>query len=252
MITPLDRATFIRPVAHRGLHDISSAIVENSPSAFAAALKGDYAIECDLRAAHDGVPMVFHDATLDRLMDATGRFDELSPAQLKRLRYQAADEGVLSFGEILELVNGRVPLMVELKTDWEAPDLSFLAQVADLARAYKGPIVFKAFDPDVMIALKHLVPGIPRGIVAGQFGKAGWWRESLGPCRRFCLSNLFYAFAVRPSFISYRLADLPTAAPVVARSVFKLQLFAWTVRSTDERARAAQLADAPIFEGYYP
>lgn len=252
MSIPLDRATFVRPVAHRGLHDHERCVVENSAGAFRAAIAKNYAIECDLRPARGGEPVVFHDDTLERLMEARGPVAAHSVQGLKRFRYKLADEAILSFAEFLELTNSAVPLMVELKNEWEAPDFTFLEQVAKLAQTYKGPIVLKAFDPALMAALRHLAPKIPRGIVAGKYTTDGWWSDRLGPWRRFGLSNLLYSGAVRPSFISYHLNDLPRFATSTARSVFNLPLFAWTVRTKSDHARAAQLADAPIFEGYEP
>ena len=117
----LDRAAFLRPIAHRGLHDRRKRRIENTAPAFLAAIDKGYGIECDLQAARDGTPMVFHDDKLDRLMGAPGRISHHTPASLARLRYKGQDTHILTFAEFLALVGGRVPLLVEVKTNSATP-----------------------------------------------------------------------------------------------------------------------------------
>ena len=112
---PLDRAAFVRPIAHRGWHDKAKGRLENTAPAFRAAIEKGYGIECDLQGAEDGTPMVFHDATLDRLVEASGPISAHSPGSLAQFRYKGQNEKILSFGELLDLVDGRVPLLVEVK-----------------------------------------------------------------------------------------------------------------------------------------
>ena len=102
----LDKAVFLRPIAHRGLHVAAKGIIENTAPAFEAAIAKGYGIECDLQAAADGTPFVFHDATLDRLMDATGPVAARSPANLATLHYKDQKTRILSFAEFLSLVAG--------------------------------------------------------------------------------------------------------------------------------------------------
>src|SRR5580765_310815 len=90
----LDRGLFVRPIAHRGLHNRSRGLIENTEPAFVAAIDNDYGIECDLQPARDGTPMVFHDATLDRLVGARGRIVAHTPAELSRLRYKDQTIGI--------------------------------------------------------------------------------------------------------------------------------------------------------------
>lgn len=252
----LDPSAFLRPIAHRGLHDLRRGIVENTASAFHAAIAKGYGIECDLRPARSGLPVVFHDLELDRLIDAPGDVTALGPEDLKRLRYRAADERILTFAELLELAAGRVPLVVEVKSEWDPPDPDFLKQIAALARDYKGLIALKSFDPAVMVALRHLAPAIPRGIVSGGYPPAtvdpGWWQDKLGPRERFILRHLLRAGPVRPSFISYHVKALPSPATTFFRRVLGIPLMTWTVRTAADRAIAAQHADAIVFEGFEP
>src|SRR5262245_53527066 len=163
----LDRAVFVRPIAHRGLHDAARGRLENTAPAFLAAIAKGYGIECDLQAAEDGTPMVFHDATLDRLVAAPGPIAAYSPRNLARLRYRGQDERILSFAQFLELVGGRAPALVEVKRNGRRLHAKFLENVASLAEAYKGPVALMSFDRRTVAALGELAPKIPRGAVIG-------------------------------------------------------------------------------------
>src|SRR5262249_43775267 len=160
----LDRGIFLRPIAHRGLHNKRRGIIENTAPAFLAAIDNDYGIECDLQPARDGTPMVFHDATLDRLMAASGRVATRTPQQLSQLRYRDHDLAMLSFRELLRLVDGRVPLLVEIKSSARMPK-TFLAACAAEAKSYRGPIALMSFDRAVVLALAKLAPQVARGLV---------------------------------------------------------------------------------------
>lgn len=248
----LDRANFLRPIAHRGLHALRTGVIENTAPAFAAALAKGYGIECDLRPAAGGLPVVFHDETLGRLIDGEDHVAALGPGDLQRLRYRGQDTPILTFAELLELTRGRTPLLVEVKSDWRPPDVPFLRAIADLASAYPGPLALMSFDPAVMTVLKHVAPGVPRGIVSGSYQGADWWSDVLDEERRYRLAHLLESGPVAPDFYAYHVNALPTAVTRLVREVLGVPLFAWTVRTEAERQTAAQWADAPIFEGYEP
>ena len=126
----LDRTSFLRPVAHRGLHDASRGVIENTVGAFEAAIAKGYGIECDLRPAAGGLPVVFHDETLERLTEASGALSALGPAELARVRFKGgATTGIQTFGEFLAHVGGRVPLLVEVKSEWEPVDAVFVGEI---------------------------------------------------------------------------------------------------------------------------
>ena len=247
-----DRAAFIRPIAHRGLHDAGKGIIENTVAAFQAAIAKGYGIECDVRAAACATPMVFHDLKLERLIEAEGPIAGHAAAALKQMRYRGGDAGMIDLSQLLELVAGRVPLLVEIKSEWDAPDTTFLQSIAKTATAYAGPIALMSFDPAVMAAVRGLAPEIPRGIVAGQFAADCWWRDQLGPARAYDLTHLLKSGPAAPDFYAYDVNALPTPVARFAREVEGLPLFTWTVRTEEQRATAARWADAPIFEGYEP
>lgn len=248
----LDRDAFVRPIAHRGLHSAKKGIIENTAPAFEAALSKGYGIECDLRPAAGGLPIVFHDDTLDRLVDSKGHVAQLDAQALKRLRYKHGDARILTFAEFLDLVNGKVPLLVEIKSEWEPPDKLFLSKIAKLAHSYHGPLALMSFDPDVMAVLRELVPKLPLGIVSGSYAGHGWWHRKISKARAQALRDLLLSGPARPDFYAYQVGALPTPVTRYVREVQGLPLFTWTVRSAKDRALAAKWADAPIFEGFEP
>jgi glycerophosphoryl diester phosphodiesterase len=127
-----------RPIAHRGLHDAQRGIIENTATAFAAAISGSYGIETDLQISADGEAMVHHDGALGRLTEGTGRLAELSAAQLKTVQFKATADRILTLGELLDLVAGRATLLLELKSHF-AGDGRLLARVADVLSPIAGP-----------------------------------------------------------------------------------------------------------------
>jgi glycerophosphoryl diester phosphodiesterase len=247
-----DRAAFLRPIAHRGLHDAAKGIIENTTAAFEAAIAKGYGIECDVRPAACATPMVFHDLTLDRLVEAEGPIARHEAAALKRLAYRNVKGAMLDLAELFELVGGRVPLLVEIKSEWHTPDAHYLAAIAAAAQAYKGPVALMSFDPAVIVGIRALAPEIPRGIVSGQFAADCWWRDQLGPQRAYDLANLLDSGPAAPDFYAYDVNARPTPVTRFVREVEGLPLFTWTVRNEEQRETAARWADAPIFEGYVP
>lgn len=251
-----NREAFLRPIAHRGLHGApGGGAVENTMAAFRAAIAAGYGIECDLRPARGGLPVVFHDETLDRLTTAKGKLTDLTHARLENVRFSAAqNETIPTFAELLALVRGRVPLLVEIKSEWRRPNPRFLAEIARLAAAYRGPIGLMSFDPAVIVPLRELAPKVPRGIVSGNYLKESaddhWWEHVLTPERAERLTHLLDSGPAEPSFYAYDVNALPTPVTRYVREVQGLALFTWTVRTPEQRKTARTHADAPIFEGF--
>ena len=125
----LDRGAFVRPIAHRGLHNAKAGVIENSMPAFSAAIAKGYGIELDLRPAADGTPMVFHDLKLSRLIDAKGLITDYAAKDLAKLSYKADPAArLITFVELLEHVGGRVAILAEVKSEWDPPAAAFLKQ----------------------------------------------------------------------------------------------------------------------------
>ena len=238
-----------RPIAHRGYHDASAGRVENTAPAFLAAIAKGFAIECDVRETADGAVVVFHDATLDRLTDASGAVRETRVDQLRRVRVRGSEASILTLADLLDLTDGRTPLVIEIKTDVDNDDRLAAAVAAALAN-YSGPVAVMSFAPRFMIAMRHLAPRVPRGMIVDAIAKADY--PSLSATERFALRHLLSAPAVLPAFTACDLAHLPAAAPLFLRRVLRVPLLTWTVRSPVDRSKARAWADQIIFEGFDP
>jgi glycerophosphoryl diester phosphodiesterase len=239
-----------RPVAHRGLHDISRGIVENMPAAAQAAIDGNFAIECDIQLSSDGEAMVHHDGALGRLTEGSGALRGKTAAELKAVNFKDTPERMMTLGDLCALVAGRVPLVIEVKSHFDG-DRRLVKRMSEVLASYDGPAVGMSFDPDQVVALRELIRGRARGIVAERRYTAEEWPEA-SPAQRRGMTHLRHAFWSRPDFVAYWVDELPAAAPWIARNIFGLPLLTWTVRTPEQRDRAARHADQMIFEGFLP
>jgi glycerophosphoryl diester phosphodiesterase len=236
-----------RPIAHRGLHDAAAGIIENTASAFAAAIAGDYGIECDLQTTADDEAVVHHDDSLGRLTVGEGLLDEMTAAELMRVPFKATHDRMLRLGDLCDLVAGQVPLLLELKSR-HGRDPRLPRRVAEVLRGYAGPVAAMSFDPDQVLGLRIEAPRLARGITAQHWTRGWRSRDS----SRSWLTHLGTVMLMRPQFIAYSVTDLPAAAPLLARKLLGLPLLTWTVRTADDRMRAKRWADQMIFEGFRP
>ncbi len=239
-----------RPVAHRGLHDRGKGVIENTLKAAQAAIDGNFTIELDLQLSADGEAMVYHDHDLARLTDGTGLLRSRTAAELKQLSFRGTPDRLPTFAEFLDLVGGRVPLLVELKSFFDG-DRALIARAAKLLAAYRGPAAVMSFDPDVVAAIRALIPDRPRGITAERRYDDSYW-SPLPREKRDTMLYLRHGLRTQPHFVAYRVDDLPAPPPWIARNLFGCALLAWTVRTPQQRARAAAHADQMIFEGFVP
>jgi glycerophosphoryl diester phosphodiesterase len=239
-----------RPVAHRGLHDRARGIIENMPAAAAAAIAGNFAIECDIQLTADGEAMVHHDDELGRLTQGSGALLGRTSAELRQVAFNDTPERMMSLGDLCARVAGRVPLLIEVKSHFDG-DRKLVTRVAEVLASYAGPAAGMSFDPDQVIALRELIPSRPRGIVAEREYTEAEWPEAT-PAQRAGMLHLRHAFRTRPHFVAYYVNELPAAAPWIARNIFGCPLLTWTVRTPEQRALAARHADQIIFERFRP
>jgi glycerophosphoryl diester phosphodiesterase len=238
------------PIAHRGLHDASAGVIENTAAAFSAAVAAGYGIETDLQISADGEAMVHHDDALGRLTEGSGALAEMSAVQIQAVRYKAGGGRILTLGELCDLVAGRVTLLLELKSHFDG-NPRLVERTAEVLKGYAGPVAVMSFDPDLIEAARHTAPTLRRGIVAERTYSHPEWNK-LPRARKQNMAWLLHAPRSRPQFIAYSVRDLPAVAPLVARGLFGLPLLTWTVRSEDDRKRASRWADQIIFEGWRP
>ena len=240
-----------RPIAHRGLHDAAKGVIENSLSAAKAAIEGGFAIECDVQLSADGEAMVFHDFELGRLTTDYNTIESRSAAQLAATRLKGSDDHIPTLPAFLDAIAGRTPLVIEIKSRFLG-DLELARRTAAIVAARKDqPIVLKSFDPAIVAALRELAPGFARGIIAmNDYSYPDY--DHLSPGRKRALANLLHFEESRPDFVSWKVGDLPSAAPFLCRKALGLPLMTWTVRTPEDRARAAEHADQMVFEGFLP
>ena len=239
-----------RPVAHRGLHDAARGIIENMPAAAEAAVAGRFSIECDIQLSADGEAMVHHDDALGRLTEGSAVLLEKTAAELKAVKFNNTPERMMSLGYLCALVAGRGPLVIEVKSHFNG-DRRLVKRMAEVLASYSGPAVGMSFDPDQVLALRETMPQRPRGIVAQRDYDADYWMK-LTPGQRRSMRHLRHAFHSRPHFVAFSVNQLPAPAPWIARNLFGLPLLTWTVRTPEQRERAARYADQMIFEGFVP
>ncbi|SDK62756.1 glycerophosphodiester phosphodiesterase family protein [Aliiruegeria lutimaris] len=241
-----------RPLTHRGLHDVDDGRPENSRASVRAAVAAGYGIEIDLQLSADGRAMVFHDYALQRLTAESGALRQRSAAELASIPLKGGDEGIPTFAEILELVNGRVPLLVEIKDqDGElGPNVGQLEQavVQDLV-GYHGPIAFMSFNPHSMIALGRLAPDTCRGLTTSAFLPEDWPGVPEPTLAR--LAGIPDLAAAEAKFISHDAQDLH-ADRVLEIKQSGLPVLCWTIRSVQAEIAAREIADNVTFEGYRP
>ena len=228
--------------AHRGLHDQAGA-VENSPSAFAAAIARGLGIETDIQRSSDGLAMVFHDETLDRLTAETGAVSARSAAQLGAIVLSGGHDTIPTLRALLDQIGGQVPLLIEIKSSrgrsaGRQVHASCLA-VRRVLEGYLGHHAVMSFDPRVAHWFAVHSPLTVRGLVATEEG-------GLTLARR--IKRRLALWHARPDFLAYDIRDLPSRFAAAQRRR-GLALVTWTVNSPEKRERAAAYADAPIVEG---
>ena len=233
--------------AHRGLH--GNGVPENSLAAFRLAVENGYGMELDVHLLADGNLAVIHDASLKRTAGADVHIEDLTTEQLSQYFLEDTDQTVPTFRQVLDLVDGKTPLIVELKP--ENGNHAELTKIAcDMLSAYSGLYCMESFDPRCIRWLKMNRPEIVRGQLAHNS-----LREAPGKVPyilRLVMTNLLSNFWNVPDFVAYRYCDRNRLSVRIARKFWKLQGVSWTLKSQEEFDTAVQEDWIPIFEGFKP
>ncbi len=229
-----------KPFAHRGLHDGTGLCPENSLIAAARAVEAGFPIELDVRLSRDGEVVVFHDATLLRMTGADGAVADKTWADLSALRLLGGSHGIPRLADVLSLVAGRVPLLVEVKQDGRPGALE--KQTASLLQGYRGDVAVQSFNPLTVGFFARHAPGLPRGQLADLNGGGVVGR---------LLSRYFLNGFSCPQFVAVRVSALPHDKTAALRTR-GLPVLGWTVRSEEARKACAPYTDNIIFEGFVP
>ena len=244
----LDPRFLQSPLAHRALHGPGRP--ENSRAAVRAAIAAGYGIEIDVQPSADGVPMVFHDYALDRLTGETGAIRTRAAAALERVPLTGGAEGIPRLSEILDIVAGQVPLLIELKDQDGAmgPSAGPLESgVAAALAGYGGPVAVMSFNGHSVRRMGELAPGLARGLTTSAFAPEFW--PHLPEDLRAHLRTAPEFERAGAHFVSHEATDLdrPRIAELRARGV---PVLCWTIRSAEEERAARRKADNITFESY--
>ncbi|MBK0325886.1 phosphodiesterase [Rhodobacteraceae bacterium F11138] len=250
MTPPLPSGFLDIPLAHRGLHDIALNRPENSRAGIGAAIARGYGIEIDVQLSADGQALVFHDYDLARLTGETGPVRGRTVAQAQQIQLQHGEgETIPTLSQVLELVNGRVPVLIEIKDQDGAmgPDIGPLETATVRAiEGYGGPVAMMSFNPHSTAALARLAPHVPCGLVTCGYDPQDW-PLSAQDCQR--LREIPDFDTISASFISHDKNDLDRARVRELRDG-GVPVLCWTIRSRKEEAVARIHADNVTFEGY--
>ena len=233
--------------AHRGLHD--PQLPENSMAAFRAALDAGYGIELDIHLLADGNLAVMHDASLKRTAGADVQIESLTTPQLTDYHLGNTQEPIPTFHQVLDLFDGKAPLIVELKT--AGSNYAALTEAACNTLAdYKGAYCLESFDPRCIRWLKENRPELIRGQLSGNYFKSAelpvaWYLRVLLTCQ---LGN----FLLLPDFVAYRFSDRKTLGNFLVEKLWGIQSVAWTLKTPQELETAVKENRIAIFEGFRP
>lgn len=231
--------------AHRGLHNAERA--ENSMSAFRAATEAGYGIELDVRLSKDGELVVFHDDTLDRVCGVEGKVIDFTADELGEIKLSGTEDGVPRFSDVLTLVSGRVPLLVEIKED--AGNSAVSTKCAEMLSKYDGEFIVESFNPLSLKNAKKTLQKVPHGILSHRYYEYEKYRKPL----YFLLQILLLNCTCRPSFVAYDHRHSDAFSLRILKKLFGVTTFAWTVRSPEEEKKAYENGfDGIIFENYIP
>ncbi len=234
-------------IAHRGLHDNSAPWPENSLPAFSRAAEAGFGIELDVQLTADDVLVVFHDEALERVCGDPRKLHEVPYSELRDLRLFGTDVIIPTLAEVLALVGGRVPLVVEIKSEGRWRETT--RRTAEMLDGYDGVYCVESFHPMVVRWFRENRPGVLRGQLA-----ANCFREpnSLDTPTRFLLTNLLLNFLAKPDFIAYDRRFMGGLSFRLCRGLFRPVCAAWTVKSQPQLDEAQTIYSVFIFDSFLP
>lgn len=247
-MTALPADFLTMPIAHRGLHGPN--VPENSLAAFRAAIEAGYAIECDIQRCVDGAPVVFHDYDLSRMAGDESFVADLTAEDLQDFRLLKTDERIPTLGEMLRLVAGQVPLLIEIKDQdgrlgTNIGDLQ--KRVAEELKGYEGPVAVMSFNPETVAAFHAVAPEIAVGLTTCAYDADEW--PMLDAQERAHLGAISDYARTGAGFISHDRVDLANPA-VTALKAAGVPVLCWTIHNEAEEAEARRVADNITFEDY--
>lgn len=241
-----DKISWIKetPIAHRGLH--TKDIPENSLSAFENALKNNYAIELDVQFTKDKEVVVFHDANLKRMTNDTRNIEDVNYDELKNLRLGNTNEIIPTLEEVLELVDSKVAILIEIKDCKDYIELS--EKTYEILKGYEGNYAIQSFNPFILEWYKNNASEVIRGQLSGTFTEGS---ESLNSFEKFVLKNMLLNFKSKPNYIGYELEGIPKSKLESLRKK-GVPIIVWTVKNKEDMEKAYKYSDNITFENFLP
>lgn len=235
--------------AHRGLHNLPRGVPENSLLAFRYAVTGGFGIELDVRLSRDRVPVVIHDGSLKRLCGVEGFVEKSSVEQLKKLQLLGTRESVPTLEEVLQLVDGKVPLLLELKS-YKNNVRDLCLKTVQLMESYRGEFAVESFDPRVLRWMRRNEPFVIRGqLLETRKNSEGAKKYGLlAKLPALLLTNVF----TRPDFFACPVQNRKGGCLRFCIDVLKGQEVCWTIQNQRELEEAERAGAMVIFEGFLP
>lgn len=231
-----------RPIAHRGLWNMEKEIPENSIPSFEKAIEKKFPIEIDVHLLEDGKVVVFHDDDLNRMTGVKKKIKDCTYEEIEKLRLKGTQYKIPLLSDVLDLVDGRVPLLIELKHDRKVGETE--AALMEVLKGYRGMYAVQNFSPRSIMWFKKNYPDVPRGQLASNFSK-----ERMPKIEKLFLKNLYLNFLAKPDFIAYAIHDFPNKRVEHFRRTGKLVL-GWTVRTNEDFEEAKGNCDNVIGENF--
>ena len=228
-----------RPIAHRGLY--GGGVPENSMAAYEAAMRAGCAIEVDVQLTRDGVPVLFHDAHLQRMTGVKKRLTHMRHRDVQKLRLAGTVHGIPTFAEFLRHGGGEVPILVEIKRNRGSKGIE--RAVCDLLGGYSGSYAVQSFNPLAVRQVKKIDPSIFCGLLSSKFEDL-----KLMFLKKQAVRNARLFFIAKPDFISFEIGSFPNRRIAGFREELGLPVLGWTVKTKEDIERALQYCDNIIFE----
>lgn len=236
-----------RYYAHRGLHNNGTNAPENSLKAFQLAISSGYGIELDVQLTKDKYPVIFHDYSLKRVCGVNRKVSELNYEEIKKLKLFRSNEGIPLLKEALDLINGRVPIIIELKIPYDPKDTC--EKTDETLQYYRGLYCIESFNPLGLIWYKKKHPRIIRGQLSTDYFKD---KEDGNKFQYFLLQNLLLNFLAKPDFIAYHYIHGKKLSFSICTKIYKAHAFAWTIKSQKALEESRKRFHYFIFDSFIP
>lgn len=236
-----------RHYAHRGLHNLATGIPENSLAAFAAAADAGYGMELDVQLTKEGIPVVFHDYSLSRMCGVSGAVKDMTFTELQTLALSGTEERIRSLDQVLRLVNGRVPLIIEIKG--ESPHTAICSQVHHTLRYYRGD--YESFNPLYLRWWRTNAPEVLLGQLSARL-QTDKGQSPMVRLQRWAITHLLTNAFTRPDFIAYNWQDTQNLSYRLCRHLWQAVTVLWTVDQASVFTEVSEQCHAVIFEGFLP